>query len=315
MMRTRRHRHDARTVITCYNVFDKFFPTCGLLDYTEGIYHNDPGTPYEVAQCNQIDYLLDEVQCGGGVRVLDVGCGNGTLLDAVRRRGATGTGITISPEQVDLCKKRGLDVRLLNYKDLGEEWNGRFDAVIANGPMEHFVQPHEAVENKADEIYAHFFRTAHRLIDPQSPVRRLINTTIHFLRRPDPADLLKSPFSFPRGTDGFHYALLARSFGGFYPEIGQLRRCADGCFRLACEVDGTYDYHLTSEEWLRRIRKVLRTTMGARILAKALPSLLRHPKQFATMLMCMLVSESWNWQFRGPNPPTKLLRQTWDYQD
>ena len=81
------------------------------------------------------------------------------------------------------------------------------------------------------------------------------------------------------------------------------------------EVDGTYDYHLTSEEWLRRIRKALRTTMGARILAKALPSMAQHPKQFATMLMCMLVSESWNWQFRGPNPPTTLLRQTWVYQD
>jgi cyclopropane-fatty-acyl-phospholipid synthase len=295
-------------------VFDKFFPICGLLDYTEGIYHDDPSTPYEVAQRNQIAYLLDEVKCGSGVRILDVGCGNGTLLEAVRERGATGTGITISPEQVDLCRKRGLDVHLLNYKDLGEQWNGRFDAVIANGPMEHFVQPEEALQNKSDEIYAHFFHTARRIINPQSTIGRLVNTTIHFLHRPDPADLLKSPFRFPRGSDGFHYALLARSFGGFYPEIGQLARCVNGCFRLVNEIDGTYDYHLTSEEWLRRIRNTLRTSMGARLLAKALPSIVQHPKQFATMFMCMLVSESWNWQFRGPNPPTKLLRQTWVHQ-
>jgi hypothetical protein len=28
----------------------------------------------------------------------------------------------------------------------------------------------------------------------------------------------------------------------------------------------------------------------------------------------MLGSESWNWQFRGDDPPTRLLRQTWDYR-
>ena len=231
-MRTSRSGHDQQTVVTCYNVFDKFFPTCGLLDYTEGIYHNDPNTPYEVAQRDQIAYVLDEAQCGRDVRILDVGCGNGNLLDAVRQRGATGIGITISPEQVHFCKKRGLDVHLLNYKEMGEQWDGRFDAVIANGAMEHFVQPNQAMQNTSNEIYAHFFRTAHRIIDPQSSLRRLVTTTIHFLRRPDPADLLKSPFSFPRGSDGFHYAMLARSFGGFYPEIGQLAGVPMGAFGL-----------------------------------------------------------------------------------
>ena len=314
-MRTKSQRRDVRTVVNCYNVFDKFFPICGLLDYTEGIYGNDPSTPYDVAQHNQIAYLLDEVQCAAGSRILDVGCGNGTLLEEVRRRGAIGIGVTISPEQADFCKRRGLDVRLVNYKDMGEEWHGQFDAVVANGPMEHFVQPEEAVRNQSDAIYGEFFRIAHRAIDPSSPVRRLVNTTIHFVRRPDPADLLKSPFSFPWKSDSFHYAMLARSFGGFYPDLGQFERCVQGRFRLVNEVDGTYDYHLTSEEWLRRIRHVLHTALGVKILGQAAPTMIRHPKQFATMLLCMLVSESWNWQFRAPNPPTKLLRQTWAYQE
>ena len=52
-----------QTVVTCYSLLDKFFPTCGLLDHSEGIYHDDPNTPYEVAQQNQIGYLLDEVKC------------------------------------------------------------------------------------------------------------------------------------------------------------------------------------------------------------------------------------------------------------
>jgi hypothetical protein len=184
---------------------------------------------------------------------------------------------------------------------------------VANGPMEHFVQPADAVQNKGDDIYREFFRIAHRAIDPNSPNRRLVNTTIHFVRRPDPADLLKSPFHFPWKSDNFHWAMLARSYGGFYPDIGQFQRCADGQFRPINEVEGTEDYCLTSEEWLRRIREAIRTRLGVKVLGKSLPTMLTHPKQFATMIMCMLISESWNWQFRAPNPPTKLLRQTWEY--
>jgi hypothetical protein len=45
-----------------------------------------------------------------------------------------------------------------------------------------------------------------------------------------------------------------------------------------------------------------------------LPYGLRHPVQLITMLVCMLGSQSWNWQFRGPNPPTQLVRQTWAYE-
>lgn len=313
-MRANRKPVAPKTVMTCYSVLDKFFPTCGILDYTEGIYHDNPDTPYEVAQKNQIAYLLDEVKCGEGMRILDVGCGNGTLLDEIRARGGVGVGITICSEQVDLCRRRGHDVRLLNYRDMGDEWKGRFDAVVANGPLEHFVQPRDAVQGKTDQIYGEFFEIMHRVFDTSSPVRRLINTTIHFVRRPVPGDLIKSPFAFPWKSDSFHYALLARSFGGFYPDIGQLERCARGRFHLIHEVDGTQDYYLTSEEWLRRIRKVLHSMVGLKIVAKSLPQMVRHPKQFATMLMCMLGTESWNWQFRSANPPTKLLRQTWAYQ-
>jgi cyclopropane fatty-acyl-phospholipid synthase-like methyltransferase len=258
--------------------------------------------------------VLNEAGCTPGARILEIGCGNGTLLEAVRERRAKGVGITISPEQAAICRRRDLDVRLLNYVDLDENWTHQFDAVIANGPIEHFVQPADAAAGRTDAIYRHFFETCHRAIDPDSPIRRLVTTTIHFVRTPDARNLMKSHFRFRWGSDNFHWAMLAKSFGGWYPLRGQFARCAAGLFTDIRQTDGTYDYHLTSEEWLRRIRTVLPTTQGLKILASTMPFALRHPIQYATMLTCMLRSESWNWQFRGPNPPTRLIRQTWAYQ-
>jgi cyclopropane fatty-acyl-phospholipid synthase-like methyltransferase len=301
----------ASTTVDCYEFWDRVFRRGGVLDYTEGLYHGDPAIPYQEAQQNQIRFLLDEVGCGEGSRILDIGCGNGTLLDEVRRRGAAGVGVTISPQQARFCRRRGLDVDLRNYRDIAQDWNGRFDAVIANGPIEHFVQPADALEGRADAIYHEFFAICHRLLDPRSASRRLMNTTIHFGRvHVEPGDALRSPWSFRWFSDRFHYALLVRGFGGYYPAPGQLQRCARPYFNLVEQRDATCDYRLTSEEWLRY---GLRSFFSLRQWGRLLPFALRHPRHAARMLFLLLVSQSWNWQFRGEPSPMQHLWQTWEY--
>ncbi len=303
------------TVVTCYSAVDRFFPVCGLFDLTEGIYHGNPELPFEQAQANQHDYLLDQVQCRAGGRLLDIGCGYGTLLQRARHRGTVGVGITVNPEQVCHCRRNGLDVHLLDYRAVPREWDGTFDGLIANGSMEHFVQPDDVATGRADDVYRHLFATVHRLIDPASPARRFVTTTIHVLRKPsDPPALLHSPFTFRRGSDDFHWAVLEQGWGGYYPEPGQLWRCAEGYFDLVEEVDGTEDYRLTSEEWLRQLRRALLSPRVVTIGLRSLPVFIRAPRQFLTLLLGFLSSQSWNWQFRPPNPPTRLLRQTWAYR-
>ncbi len=304
------------TVVTCYSAVDAFFPACGLFDLTEGIYNGDPGLSFEQAQANQHEYLLDKVACGPGLRFLEIGCGYGTLLERIHKRGATAVGITLSREQARHCRSGNLDARVLDYRQIRNEWDRTFDGVIANGSIEHFVQPADVAGGRTDEIYRNLFATVHRLIDPDSAARRLTTTAIHVLRKPrDPRDQLKSPFAFPGGSDNFHWAVLARGWGGYYPEVDQLRRCADGYFELIEEVDGTEDYRLTSEEWLRRVRRVLRSPRVMKVVLRSLPVLGRSPRQFLTLLLGFLQSQSWNWQFRPPDPPTRLLRQTWAYRD
>src|SRR5205085_9256777 len=99
------------------------------------------------------------------------------------------------------------------------------------------------------------------------------------------------PFSFRWGSDDFHWAMLAKSFGGWYPTRGQFQRCAAGLFTDIHQTDGTYDYHLTSEEWLRRIRATLPTSKGLKLMAGAAPYAFRHPLQISYMFACMLGSQ------------------------
>ena len=90
-----------RNVATCYSAFDRFFPVCGLFDLTEGIYQGNPETPYEQAEANQLDNLLDQVRCEPGRRVLNLGCGYGTLLERIRQ---VSLGFTNS---CNICKAKG----------------------------------------------------------------------------------------------------------------------------------------------------------------------------------------------------------------
>lgn len=305
-----------RRVVNCYSALDGLFPACGLFDLTEGIYHGNAETPYELAQANQHHYLLDQALCGAGTRLLDIGCGYGTLLEQARRRGAAGRGITINPAQAAHCQGKRLDALTLDYRTVPSAWSATFDGVIANGSIEHFVRPEDAQARRADDIYRRLFATVHRLIDPDSIARRFVTTTVHFLREPrNPLVLRRNPLRFPWGSDDFHWSVLGAGWGGYYPSLGQLRQCARGYFELIAEVDGTDDYRITSEEWLRRARRAFSSWRAAKIACRLLPVLVRAPRQVLAILSTAFAGESWNWQFRPPNPPTRLLRQTWAYRE
>jgi cyclopropane-fatty-acyl-phospholipid synthase len=300
-------------VVACYSVFDSFFPALGFTDLTDGIYEGDPTRPYEEAQARQAEVLLDRADVGRGSRLLDIGCGYGRILRAAEARGARAWGITVSPHQARRDARAGLNVRVKDYKHLGPEWDGQFDAVLANGSLEHFAQPADAVAGRDDDVYRYLFATVHRLLEPAVMGAKFVTTAIHFRgRRPDPRDWLKSPSTFAWGSPAFHWSRLTRSYGGWYPARGQLERCAEGYFRLVHEEDGTEDYRLTSEACLASVRKTLRSRRAVRVWLAALPGVVRRPVHAVRLLRCMLGSESWNWQFRGNPAPTVLLRQTWE---
>lgn len=67
-----------------------------------------------------------------GAAVLDLGCGDGTLLEMLRReRGCTGYGVELDDAKVLACVKRGVNVIQRNLEEgLGIFENNSFDVVL-----------------------------------------------------------------------------------------------------------------------------------------------------------------------------------------
>lgn len=67
-----------------------------------------------------------------GSRVLDLGCGDGVLLDYLQRgKGCTGYGVEIADEQVIACARRGVDVIQCNIESGLDMFSGnQFDVVV-----------------------------------------------------------------------------------------------------------------------------------------------------------------------------------------
>jgi cyclopropane-fatty-acyl-phospholipid synthase len=117
------------------------------------------------AQRAKFELVCTKLELQPGMRMLDVGCGWGSLsIHAARRHGVHVTGITLSREQLDFGRKRAADLgvgdlvdfRLLDYRDLREH---DFDAAASL----------EMGEHVGAEQYPVFVDTVRRALAPGAP--------------------------------------------------------------------------------------------------------------------------------------------------
>jgi len=106
-------------------------------------YWPDPSYTLAQAQVAKCDLVSRKIGLRRGMRLLDVGCGWGTmLLHAASQYGVSAVGVTISEEQAELARKRvadagltdRIDVRLQDYRDVDD---GPYDAISGIGMAEH----------------------------------------------------------------------------------------------------------------------------------------------------------------------------------
>jgi 2-polyprenyl-3-methyl-5-hydroxy-6-metoxy-1,4-benzoquinol methylase len=76
-----------------------------------------------------------------GVAILDVGCGSGDLLLALRDAGYRNiSGVDVGPEQVSMAQGRGLCVELRDGCDYLSEHQGTYHTIIACDILEHLTR-------------------------------------------------------------------------------------------------------------------------------------------------------------------------------
>ena len=89
--------------------------------------------------------LIDALDPAPGMRVLDLGCGDGELAAAIAARGASVSGVDASASMVEAARARGLDARVGDGQALGALFGAdAFDAVFSNAAL-HWMPDAEAV--------------------------------------------------------------------------------------------------------------------------------------------------------------------------
>jgi cyclopropane-fatty-acyl-phospholipid synthase len=192
--RGRRHsrERDARAVRYHYDVSNDFFALFldDSMTYSCALFSRG-ATTLEEAQDAKRELVCAKLALREGERLLDVGCGWGSfVLHAAARHGVSAVGITLSPPQAELARRRvaeaGLqdrvEIRVADYRDLGGE---RFDAIASIGMVEH-------VGSSKIDAYAA------QLAGLLGPGGRLLNHGIARLRHGDPeADAFSERYVFP----------------------------------------------------------------------------------------------------------------------
>ncbi|MEZ5235524.1 MAG: class I SAM-dependent methyltransferase [Acidimicrobiales bacterium] len=141
-----RHRigRDRRAISHHYDVGNEFYelllgPT---MVYSCAVFEH-PADSLEVAQTNKLELICRKLALEPGMRLLDVGCGWGSLVrHAALHHGVHAVGITISAEQAAYARARmaadGLadrvEIRLCDYREVGRD---HFDAISSVGMSEH----------------------------------------------------------------------------------------------------------------------------------------------------------------------------------
>ncbi|GAQ62049.1 class I SAM-dependent methyltransferase [Streptomyces scabiei] len=175
-----RHRHtrrtDRRAVSHHYDVGNDFYEiVLGPSMVYSCAYWPAPDATLEAAQHDKLDLVCRKLALAPGMRLLDVGCGWGSLaVHAARGYGVHVVGVTLSQEQAAYARKRVADegltdrveIRVQDYRDVVD---GPYDAISSIGMAEHV----------GADRYLEYARDLYRLVAPGG---RLLNHQIS--RRP-----------------------------------------------------------------------------------------------------------------------------------
>jgi cyclopropane-fatty-acyl-phospholipid synthase len=228
---------DAAAISHHYDVGNDFYRlVLGPAMVYSCAYFERPDATLEEAQAAKLDLVCRKLDLRPGQRLLDVGCGWGSmLLHAAREYGVRGVGVTLSREQAAFARERVADaglagrveIRVQDYRDVTD---GPYDAVSSIGMAEHVGQAH--LTAYANRLY--------RLLKPEG---RLLNHMISRKPGPQPS---------PRTSFLWHYVF---PDGDLQPVSQQVAAVEEGGFEVR-DVEALREhYALTLRHWVGNLER------------------------------------------------------------
>jgi cyclopropane-fatty-acyl-phospholipid synthase len=135
---------DREAISHHYDISNRFYELVlgPSLSYSCACYAT-PEESLETAQQRKHELICEQLELAPGERLLDIGCGWGSLLlHAVRNHGVRGVGVTLSQAQADLARERvraagvadQIEIRITDYRQLRD---GPYDKIASIGMYEH----------------------------------------------------------------------------------------------------------------------------------------------------------------------------------
>lgn len=219
-----------------YDLSDDFYRLWldASMTYSCGFW-DEAGT-LEQAQERKLDFHAGQARAEGAQRVLDVGCGWGSMLRrlAHEHRVERAVGLTLSESQFKHVESLGdprIDVLMESWAD--HEPARPYDAIVCIGALEHFVRP-ETPPDERIEIYRTFFA---RCRDLTRPGAWMSLQTIAY------------------GVGDFTTGAISTIFPeSDLPRLSQIAAASEGSFEIVSLRNDRADYARTCGEWLRRMR-------------------------------------------------------------
>ena len=246
-MRGRRHSRarDLAAVRFHYDVGNSFFEQFldRRLTYSCAYFESaaDPAASLDVAQEAKLDLICRKLRLAPGRRLLDIGCGWGSLVQfAAERYGVEAVGITLSVPQAGYAQARArrdgladrVRVEVRDYRDLAGL--GTFDAVASVGMFEHVGR----------ENLSAYFGAAHAALCPGG---LFLN---HGIASTERAGLRLG--SLALGRRGF-VARYVFPDGDLVPAELAIARARSSGFELLDAQSLRPHYALTLQAWVRRL--------------------------------------------------------------
>ena len=184
----------------------------------------------EDAQKNKIDHILKKLDIKPGQKILEVGCGwGGMAFEIAKQKGCEVTGISLSKNQIDYCKKKSKELRLDNQVNFEladyREIKGEYDRIYSVGMFEHVGK----------KFYKAFFESINKLLKKDGT---FLLHTIGVVDKPTPPNKFINKYIFP---------------GGVCPSLSQIIEPIEKTGLVVSDSETLIrHYDKTLESWLER---------------------------------------------------------------